>query len=154
METRWKSITSCPKRTEGGMRETTCNCCIDIVTIRKQPGRLVAQVRMTHATLLRSRMNGNVQVRFCSRVEVATHRLSTTVVVVTPHVVCSANIGPCLGASGATWTKRGYAPRAAVWPAPAARRGAASRTHSAAPQPSRDFEGCQAAPWGTRQDCF
>jgi hypothetical protein len=30
---------------------------------------------MTHATLLRSRMNGNVQVRFCSRVEVATPRL-------------------------------------------------------------------------------
>src|SRR5215471_12625196 len=75
METRWKSITSCPKRTEGGMQETTCNCCIDIVTIRKQPGRLVVQVRMTHATLLRSRMNGNVHVRFCSRVEVATPRL-------------------------------------------------------------------------------
>src|SRR5713226_8942072 len=57
------------------MRETTCNCCIDIVTIRKQPERLVAKVRMTHATLLRSRMNGNVHVRFCSRVEVATPRL-------------------------------------------------------------------------------
>jgi len=57
------------------MQETTCNCCIDIVTIRKQPGRLVAKVRMTHATLLRSRMNGNVHVRFCSRVEVATPRL-------------------------------------------------------------------------------
>src|SRR5215471_9777323 len=75
MGTRWKSITSCPKRTEGGMRETTGNCCIDIVTIRKQPERLVAKVRMTHATLLRSRMNGNVHVRFCSRVEVATPRL-------------------------------------------------------------------------------
>src|SRR2546423_7794140 len=75
MGTRWKSITSYPKRTAGGMRETTCNCCIDIVTIRKQPERLVAQVRMTHATLLRSRMNGNVHVRFCSRVEVATPRL-------------------------------------------------------------------------------
>ena len=57
------------------MQETTCNCCIDIVTIRKQPERLVAKVRMTHATLLRSRMNGNVHVRFCSRVEVATPRL-------------------------------------------------------------------------------
>ena len=57
------------------MRETTCNCCIDIVTIRKQPEKLVAQVRMTHATLLRSRMNGNVHVRFWSRVEVATPRL-------------------------------------------------------------------------------
>src|SRR5712664_4577370 len=34
-----------------------------------------SQVRMTHATLLRSRMNGNVHVRFCSRVEVATPRL-------------------------------------------------------------------------------
>src|SRR2546425_7817996 len=56
-------------------RLLTCNCCIDIVTIRKQPERLVAQVRMTHATLLRSRMNGNVHVRFCSRVEVATPRL-------------------------------------------------------------------------------
>src|SRR5215468_1125455 len=75
MGTRWKSITSCPKRTEGGMRATTGNCCIDIVTIRKQPERLVAKVRMTHATLLRSRMNGNVHVRFCSRVEVATPRL-------------------------------------------------------------------------------
>src|SRR6267142_6041851 len=75
MGTRWKSITSCPKRTAGGMRETTCNCCIDIVTIRKQPEKLVAQVCMTHATLLRSRMNGNVHVRFCSRVEVATPRL-------------------------------------------------------------------------------
>src|SRR5438445_9299441 len=30
---------------------------------------------MTHATLLRSRMNGNVHVRFCSRVGVATSRL-------------------------------------------------------------------------------
>jgi hypothetical protein len=57
------------------MRETICNCYIDTVTIRKQPGRLVAQVRMTHATLLRSRMNGNVHVRFCSRVGVATSRL-------------------------------------------------------------------------------
>src|SRR5262249_13594571 len=75
MGTRWKSITSCPRRTEGGMRETTGNCCTDIVTIRKQPERLVAKVRMTHATLLRSRMNGNVHVRFCSRVEVATPRL-------------------------------------------------------------------------------
>src|SRR5215831_2624309 len=75
MGTRWKSITSCPRRTEGGMRETTGNCCTDIVTIRQQPERLVAKVRMTHATLLRSRMNGNVHVRFCSRVEVATPRL-------------------------------------------------------------------------------
>ena len=41
------------------MRETICTCYIDIVTIRKQPGRLVAKVRMTHATLLRSRMKGN-----------------------------------------------------------------------------------------------
>ena len=57
------------------MRETISNCYIDIVTIRKQPGRLVAQVRMTRATLLRSRMNGNVHVRFCSRVGVATSRL-------------------------------------------------------------------------------
>ena len=57
------------------MRETICNCYIDIVTIRKQPGRLVAKVRMTHATLLRSRMNGNVHVRFCSRVGMATSRL-------------------------------------------------------------------------------
>src|SRR5574341_1297907 len=75
MGTRWKLITSCPKRMEGGMRETTCNCCIDMVTRRKPPERLVAKVRMTHATLLRSRMNGNVHVRFCSRVEVATPRL-------------------------------------------------------------------------------
>jgi len=57
------------------MRETISNCYIDIVTIRKQPGRLVAQVRMTRATLLRSRMNGNVHVRFCSRVGMATSRL-------------------------------------------------------------------------------
>ena len=57
------------------MRETICNCYIDIVTIRKQPGKLVAKVRMTHATLLRSRMNGNVHVRLCSRVGVATSRL-------------------------------------------------------------------------------
>ena len=57
------------------MRETLCNCYIDIVTIRKQPGRLVAKVRMTHATLLRSRMNGNVHVRFWSRVGRATSRL-------------------------------------------------------------------------------
>ena len=57
------------------MRETIYNCYIDIVTIRKQPGRLVAQVRMTRATLLRSRMNGNVHVRFCSRVGMATSRL-------------------------------------------------------------------------------
>ena len=57
------------------MRETLCNCYIDIVPIRKQPGRLVAQVRMTHATLLRSRMNGNVHVRLCRRVEVVTPRL-------------------------------------------------------------------------------
>jgi len=41
------------------MRETISNCYIDIVTIRKQPGRLVAQVHMTRATLLRSRMKGN-----------------------------------------------------------------------------------------------
>jgi len=33
------------------------------------------QGRMTRATLLRSRMNGNVHVRFCSRVGVATSRL-------------------------------------------------------------------------------
>jgi len=57
------------------MRETISNCYIDIVTIRKQPGKLVAQVRMTRATLLRSRMNGNVHVRFCSRVGMATSRL-------------------------------------------------------------------------------
>ena len=57
------------------MRETISTCYIDIVTIRKQPGRLVAQVRMTRATLLRSRMNGNVHVRLCSRVGVATSRL-------------------------------------------------------------------------------
>ena len=57
------------------MRETIYNCYIDIVTIQKQPERLVAQVRMTRATLLRSRMNGNVHVRFWSRVEVATPRL-------------------------------------------------------------------------------
>src|SRR5213592_974600 len=75
MVTKSKSITSCPKSKEGAMRETICNCYIDIVTIRKQPGRLVAKVRMTHATLLRSRMNGNVHVRFCSRVGVATSRL-------------------------------------------------------------------------------
>src|SRR5437764_1469931 len=75
MVTKSKSITSCPKSKEGAMRETICNCYIDIVTIRKQPRRLVARVRMTHATLLRSRMNGNVHVRFCSRVGVATSRL-------------------------------------------------------------------------------
>ena len=57
------------------MRETISNCYIDIVTIRKQPERLAAQVRMTRATLLRSRMNGNVHVRFCSRVGMATSRL-------------------------------------------------------------------------------
>src|SRR5881409_732799 len=75
MGRRWQLITSCPQRTEGGRRETTCNGGIDIVTRRKQPERLVAQVRMTHATLLRSRMNGNVHVGCCSRVEVATPRL-------------------------------------------------------------------------------
>ena len=75
MVTTSKSITSCPKSKEGAMRETISNCYIDIVPIRKQPGRLVAQVRMTRATLLRSRMNGNVHVRLCSRVGVATSRL-------------------------------------------------------------------------------
>src|SRR5215475_10463353 len=75
MVTPSKSITSCPRSKEGAMRETIYSCYIDIVTIRKQPGRLVAQVRMTRATLLRSRMNGNVHVRFCSRVGVATSRL-------------------------------------------------------------------------------
>ena len=75
VHTLWKSITSFPKLKEGVRRETTCNCCIDIVTIGKQPERLVAKVRMTHATLLRSRMNGNVHVRFWSRVGVATPRL-------------------------------------------------------------------------------
>ena len=49
-----------PKTQGGRERETTYNCCIDIVTIGKQPEKLVAKVRMTHATLLRSRMNGNV----------------------------------------------------------------------------------------------
>ena len=47
------------------MRETISNCYIDIVTIRKQPGRLVAQVRMTRATLLRSRMKRKFHVRVC-----------------------------------------------------------------------------------------
>src|SRR5262249_24463330 len=75
MVTPSKSITSCPRSKEGVMRETISSCYIDIVTIRKQPGKLVAQVRMTRATLLRSRMNGNVLVRFCSRVGVATSRL-------------------------------------------------------------------------------
>src|SRR5262245_62671669 len=75
MGTTSKSITSCPRSKEGAMRETISNCYIDIVTIRKQPGRLVAQVRMIRATLLRSRMNGNVHVRLCSRVGMATSRL-------------------------------------------------------------------------------
>src|SRR5215475_7382762 len=75
MVTPSKSITSCPRSKEGAMRETIYSCYIDIVTIRKQPGRLVAQVHMTRATLLRSRMNGNVHVRFCSRVGMATSRL-------------------------------------------------------------------------------
>ena len=70
-----KSITSGPKSKEGARRETISNCDIAMVTIRKQPGRLVAQVRMTRATLLRSRMNGHVPVRLCSRVGVATSRL-------------------------------------------------------------------------------
>jgi hypothetical protein len=58
-ESKSKSITSCLKSKEGAMRETIYNCYIDIVTRRKQPGELVAKVRMTHATWLRSRMNGN-----------------------------------------------------------------------------------------------
>jgi hypothetical protein len=35
----------------------------------------LTQGRMPHATLLRSRMNGNVHVRLCRRVEVVTPRL-------------------------------------------------------------------------------
>jgi hypothetical protein len=77
----WKSIQRNVFKLQTRMYRAACrddvknNCYIDIVTIRKQPGRLVAQVRMTRATLLRSRMNGNVHVRFCSRVGMATSRL-------------------------------------------------------------------------------
>jgi CobQ/CobB/MinD/ParA nucleotide binding domain len=68
------------------------------------------------------------------------HHTSTTVVVMDQHAVYSANIGRCLGASGATQTRLESARRAAVWPARAARRDAESRRHSTAHQPSRRFE--------------
>ena len=54
-------------------------------------------------------------------------RPSTTVVLMELSVVCSANIGRSLGASGAMRTRPEYAPRAAAWPARDARRGAESR---------------------------
>src|SRR5882724_12893208 len=75
----------------------------------------------------------------CSRLP----RPSTTVVVMKLRVVCRANIWRSLGASGATWTKRAYAPRAAVSRARDARRGAESRSHSAAHEPSGDLAGGQ-----------
>ena len=61
---------------------------------------------------------------------------------------CRANIGQSLGASGAMRTRPEYAQRAAVWRARDPRRGAESRRHSAAPQPSRGLEGCQTAARG------
>jgi RNA-directed DNA polymerase len=73
----WKSIQRNVFKLQTRIYRAACrdDVYIDIVTIRKQPERLVAKVRMTRATLLRSRMNGNVHVRFCSRVGVATSRL-------------------------------------------------------------------------------
>ena len=53
-----------PKTWGGTERHQTSNCSIDIVTRRKRPERLAHPVRMTTAKVLRSRMNGNVHVRF------------------------------------------------------------------------------------------
>ena len=75
MGTRWKSITSCPKpRREGGERQPA-TVASTLSRYENSQRDWLRKVRMTHATLLRSRMNGNVHVRFCSRVGVATPRL-------------------------------------------------------------------------------
>jgi hypothetical protein len=46
------------------MRSSICNYCIDIGIIEKRPARPGQEVPMTNAALLRSRMKGNLHVRF------------------------------------------------------------------------------------------
>jgi hypothetical protein len=61
------------------------------------------------------------------------------------RVACNANIWRCLGANGATSTRRECALRVAGWPAQGARRGIESPPHAGLQQASRRLEGCQAA---------
>ena len=64
MTTPSQSSMSCPKDKTGVDGSTTCNCYTDIVTRGKRPKNKVAMVRMTNATLLRSRMTPKRHVRF------------------------------------------------------------------------------------------
>jgi hypothetical protein len=69
------SLTSGPSSTEGARRETIAHGDLAMVTRRKPPGRRVAQGRLTRATVVRSRMNGNGHGRLCRRVGMVTSRL-------------------------------------------------------------------------------
>src|SRR4030095_15254446 len=70
---------------------------------------------------------------------------NTTVVVMNPRAVCSANTERRLGANGATRTKPESVLRAAGWPIRGARRDDESRRHLAVQQSSRGLEGRQVA---------
>src|SRR4029434_1371439 len=70
---------------------------------------------------------------------------TTTVVVMKRRVACNANIWRCLGANGATSTRRECALRVAASPAQGASTRIASPTHAGLQQASRRLEGCQAA---------
>jgi hypothetical protein len=61
--TRSRSITSFPKAKVGKRQEQTGKCCTNIVTHVKRLKNRVAVVCMTDATLLRSRVQGNVHAR-------------------------------------------------------------------------------------------
>jgi hypothetical protein len=53
-----------PKWMGEAMRSSICNYCIDIAMIKKRPAKPGQEVRMTNVALLRSRMKGNLHVRF------------------------------------------------------------------------------------------
>jgi hypothetical protein len=70
---------------------------------------------------------------------------STTVVIVELSVVDNANIGRCLGASGAKPTRQVYAPRVAWWTAQDTRKGVESPGHLTAHQCAGGLESCETA---------